>query len=374
MGLADRDYTRAGAGELAGGRPGWSANTWIIAINLVIFGVMWLFGPSMPAPVLVQSKSWDPDVYEVYPAFFRGDGSPVAPGERLKYGEAYFRTLINRAESKRSNAPVWVGDPGTGRLVVAEQYLVTDALTAYGHFSTFTGFVQLQVWRLVSFQFLHASLVHVAMNMFGLYIFGPPVEEHLGRKKYLAFYLVCGIFGGLAYLFLNLLGHLNTNVLHLRPLPGVLIDDIHTTLVGASAGVFGVIMACARLRPDERVQLLFPPVSLPMRMMAFAYVGIAAVNLLFRGRNAGGEAAHIGGALAGFYFILRPHLLTDFFDIFGDSRRPPKPAAAPPARPPSNDRLDAILDKVRREGRQSLTDEERAFLHEQTEKFRTRER
>ena len=372
MGLSDRDYTRvspAGTGRLGAGSA-WSANTWIIIVNLAIFAVMAIFGRSMPVPVVVQSTSYDHDKYQLLPDYLHRNGSPVLPGERLKYGEVYYRTFLDRQASTAAR-PVIVVDAATGRAAVGEQYLVTDALTAYGHFSTFTGFVQLQVWRLVSFQFLHANLMHVVMNMFGLYIFGPPVEEHLGRKKYLAFYLVCGIFGGLAYLFLNLAGHLAHNVFGFSSLPGLLIEDTHTTLVGASAGVFGVIMACARLRPDDRVQLLFPPVSLPMRLMAFAYVGIAAVNLLFGGSNAGGDAAHIGGALAGFYFILRPHLLTDFFDVFSDSRRKPPPAPLPMRRP-EEDRIDALLAKVQREGRQSLTEEERELLHAETERLRTR--
>lgn len=370
MGLADREYVRDDAGPGAGGAfgraRGWSANTWIIVVNIAIYAMVSLFGGRLPTPIVARSEAWDPDKLTLAAPMLHANGSRVAPGERLVMDQTYYRTLVVKGET------AWnpLVDANTGRPVVAQLYTVQDPLTAYGHFSTYTGFVQLQVWRLVTFQFLHANWMHVLMNMFGLYIFGQPVEEHLGRKKYLAFYLVCGIFGGAAYLALNLAGFLLHNVPGLGSLPGLLIDDIHTTLVGASAGVFGVIMACARLRPDEKVQLIFPPVSLPMRWMAFAYVGIAAVNLLFGGRNAGGDAAHIGGALAGFFFILRPHLLTDFFDVFTDSRRTPRRPA--PAAPPDNPRLDALLDKVQREGRQSLTAEERDLLHAETERLRSR--
>lgn len=372
MGLADREYVRvdAGGGGALGRARGWSANTWIIVVNLVIFTAIALFGRAAPVLVVARSGSWDDKKYQVFPNLIEANGSLLPEGQAPQFGKLYYRTLVDLEKSARNNRIELVPDPNTARPVVAVQYLVSDAATAYGHFSTFTGFVQLQVWRLVTFQFLHASWMHVLMNMFGLYIFGQPVEEHLGRKKYLAFYLVCGIFGGAAYLALNLAGYLLQNVPGLGSLPGLLIDDIHTTLVGASAGVFGVIMACARLRPDERVQLIFPPISLPMRWMAFAYVAIAAVNLLFGGKNAGGDAAHVGGALAGFFFILRPHLLTDFFDVFTDSRRSPKRPA--PAPPPDNPRLDALLDKVQREGRQSLTPEERDLLHAETERLRSR--
>ena len=82
---------------------------------------------------------------------------------------------------------------------------MVDPFFYYGHFSTDYLF-GLEVWRLITFQFLHGSMTHLFFNLFGLWIFGSLVEQTLGSKKYLAFYLVCGIFGGLMYLLLNLMG------------------------------------------------------------------------------------------------------------------------------------------------------------------------
>ncbi|MCB1282387.1 MAG: rhomboid family intramembrane serine protease, partial [Salinibacterium sp.] len=105
-----------------------------------------------------------------------------------------------------------------------------------GHFSTAKAFfdiqsdgkliLNLQVWRFVTFQFLHdlGSIWHIVLNMFGLWIFGRTVEQYLGGKKYLAFYLVCGIFGALLYLLLNLLGSMGLHI------PGVMMSDPHTPL------------------------------------------------------------------------------------------------------------------------------------------------
>lgn len=238
-------------------------------------------------------------------------------------------------------------------------------LHQYGHFSTFEGFQRLQVWRLVTFQFLHApdNLFHILFNMFGMWVFGPMVEQALGRKKYLAFYLMCGIAGGLLYLLLNLCGLLGVS------LPGALNVSNVTPLVGASAGVFGVIVACAHIAPEARVQLLFPPIPLKMKWMAYGYVGLAVFNLLTGGNNAGGDAAHLGGAIAGFFFIRNSHLLIDFFDVFNDSR-PKKGKASrgrvskPPkkARAPSSDEVDRILDKVNLKGIQSLSAKEKKIL------------
>lgn len=249
----------------------------------------------------------------------------------------------------------------------------------WGHFSTFQGFQRLEVWRLVTFQFLHDpnSILHLAFNMFGLWVFGGIVEQTLGRRKYLAFYLVCGIFGGLLYLLLNLLG----GIFNIR-LPGVLFADPKTPLIGASAGVFGVIMACAYIAPTMVVQLIFPPISMKMRTLAYIYVGIAAVNLLLGGRNAGGDAAHIGGALAGAYFIRNSHLLLDFFDVWKDSRKQKRPGGgrspaggggaskAERRRASEEAEIDAILAKIQEQGIGSLNAREKKLLAKDTERRR----
>ncbi len=238
-------------------------------------------------------------------------------------------------------------------------------LYGLGQLTIFDAFQRLEVWRLVTFQFLHDpnSLMHVGFNMFGLWIFGPMVEDYLGRKKYLAFYLMCGLSGGMLFAILNVLGRYT-------PL-NLLSDGFHTPLIGASAGVFGVIMACAYVSPTTVIRLLFPPISLKMRTLAYGYVGLAAFNLLIGTHNAGGEAAHIGGAIAGYFFIRNSHLLMDFFDIFGDSRQS-KPKGkrrskrSKPMKPGTDaieaSEIDRILDKVSREGLASLSEKEKKTL------------
>lgn len=223
----------------------------------------------------------------------------------------------------------------------------------------------LEVWRFVTFQFLHANVMHLFFNMFGLYLFGEMVERRLGRRAYASFYIACGVFGAIAYLVLNLLG----GVFHVR-LPGLLFEDPRTQLVGASAGVFGVLMAAAFIQPNAPMQILFLPVSIRLRTLVYVYVALAAVNLLRQGQNAGGDAAHLGGALAGFFFVRRPHLLNDFFDVLGPPRqKQPKAPGAAPARPPgaSEREVDRILAKVREEGMHSLSDREKETLHRATQ-------
>lgn len=249
---------------------------------------------------------------------------------------------------------------------------VWTAMYTWGHFSTTEAVFQGGFWRFLTFQFLHANYVHLGFNMLGIYFLGRLVEDQLGPKKYLAFYLVCGIFGGIMYLLLNLLG----GVLKLN-LPLVLPGDPATPLIGASAGVFGVVMACAYIAPNARIQLLFPPIPMRMKVFAYGYVALAFIMLLIGSKNAGGEAAHLGGAVAGFYFIRNTHHLIDFFDVFGDSRKPkgPKGPRGGRGRPRtqggvSQQEVDRVLDKVQASGLGSLTEKEKETLRHATDRQR----
>jgi membrane associated rhomboid family serine protease len=162
-------------------------------------------------------------------------------------------------------------------------------LDYWGHFSASTVIYQLQLWRILTFQFLHANSTHLIFNMLSLYIFGPMVEQHLGSRRYLRFYLICGMGGAVAYLGLWA--------------KGILIGDPWQPLVGASAGIFGVLVAAAQVAPDATVMLLFPPIPMRLRTLAWAFIAIAVYTVFTRGNNAGGEAAHLGGAIAGFLLM-----------------------------------------------------------------------
>jgi membrane associated rhomboid family serine protease len=240
------------------------------------------------------------------------------------------------------------------------------------HFSTLKGVRKLEVWRFIGFQFLHGSLMHLMFNMIALYFFGSIVERYLGGKRYLAFYLLCGIAGAMLYGILNLSGVV-VSLLANGPVsvPGLLFDSTATPLVGASAGVFGVLMAGAYLVPNAIVLLFF---IVPMRLatLAYAFVALAVVSVLLGSQNAGGEAGHLGGAIAGFYFIRHPDKLHGFFDFVGwadptshhyrDGRPGPKRKGS------DHREIDGILDKINEGGLHSLTEKEKRVLREASEK------
>lgn len=353
MGLYDRDYAHAsrrssGMGGAFGARPGggvWSANAWIIAICVGVFVIDALAGPRLAVPVSMGAEPLE-----------------NVPREAL-VGQQVVETVV-RSETLPGAAARPIISRQTGEKIGEVRFQVMPPLQAIGHFSTGKGFMHLEVWRLIGFQFLHANLSHLFMNMLGLFFFGPIVESRLGRRKYVAFYLICGIAGALMYLILNGLG-----IAGLR-LPGVLINDTFTPLIGASAGVFGVLMASAYLAPRSTV-LLFFIIPAPLKAVVYGFVGLAAFNLLAGGSNAGGDAAHLGGAIAGAFFVRKPELLREFLDFSGAeaskrrNKREGKRAAAP-ARPkrnsPSDAEVDRILAKVANQGLASLSEKERKTL------------
>jgi len=146
--------------------------------------------------------------------------------------------------------------------------------------------------------------------------------------------------------------------------------SVYTPLVGASAGIYGVLIAVAVLAPSLQITLIFPPITLTMRQLALGVLTIAVGIIVFRiGTNAGGEAGHLGGAIAGF-------MLTRWvagFGVFGLGKKKkakrPRRDIEPKIRPRTvldlraQSEVDAILEKISREGFQSLTDEERDLLH-----------
>jgi membrane associated rhomboid family serine protease len=173
-------------------------------------------------------------------------------------------------------------------------------LEKWGYFSFQTALGEWQIWRFLSFQFLHANAGHLLGNMLSLYFFGPLVESYFGRGRYLRFYLLCGMAGAASYLLLWVIG---------VPWGGKPLIHAASPMVGASAGIFGVLMAAACIAPNAEVMLLLPPVPVSLRSLAWVMMGVAAYTVFSQGHNAGGEAAHLGGGLLGFAIIKIPQWL-----------------------------------------------------------------
>ncbi|MEI6675968.1 MAG: rhomboid family intramembrane serine protease [Verrucomicrobiota bacterium] len=239
-------------------------------------------------------------------------------------------------------------------------------LETWGCFTIDSALGQGRVWKFLTFQFLHANVLHVLFNMLGLFFFGPWAERWWGARRFLAFYLLCGAAGAAFYTVLSFLGVL-------QPKFDAPLDSV--PLVGASAGIYGILVGVAVIAPDLRVMLYFPPIEMSMRQLAIAVLVIAAGTVLLDlGSNAGGEAGHLGGALLGFLLMRQAWLLN------WAKRRVPGVEIIPPkvfgSRPESKLRprteidlaaqteVDRILDKISQQGFQSLTEVERATLQQ----------
>ncbi len=202
----------------------------------------------------------------------------------------------------------------------------------------------LQVWRLVTYQFLHANIGHIFFNMLGLFFLGPVLEQNYGSRRFLVFYLGCGIAGGIFYTLLT----------------AAHFPDVGP-MVGASGAILGMLAACAILFPHFVVFILVFPV--PIRIAAIGFTAVYLVNVLTAGANAGGDAAHLAGMAAGAAYVFSQPL-RNMFRLKIKARRWNKNVAAERN---LQFEVDRILEKVHQSGIHSLTRKEKTILRKATE-------
>jgi len=231
-------------------------------------------------------------------------------------------------------------------------------------------------WTLFTYLFAHShqDLFHLVFNMLFLYWFGKLIDEYLGNRRLINLYLLGGFAGGLTFLLMaNLVPDFNLRNIY---------------LLGASGGVFAVVVGAATLMPNYTFfMFLLGPVRIKYIagfFIVLSYVGLAT------GGNIGGDLAHLGGALMGFLFITQLNKGIDLgrpltrVNEWLSSLFRPKPkmkvtyrnttpvSAKTPAATysgmPDDDEIDAILDKINRSGYESLTKEEKQKLFRASQK------
>jgi len=144
---------------------------------------------------------------------------------------------------------------------------------------------EFHVWQLLSYGFLHGNLNHIFFNMFGLWMFGRDLERMMGARRFLTYYLTCVIGAGIVQLLVA-----GTQ------------GGIYPT-IGASGGVFGILLAFAMAFPNRVIMLLFPPIPMKAKYFVLLY-GLLELYLGLSGRAPGvANFAHLGGMLFGFMLI-----------------------------------------------------------------------
>ena len=235
------------------------------------------------------------------------------------------------------------------------------------------------LWQLITYQFMHANFTHLLYNMFGLWMFGMEVEHVWGSRRFLGFYLVCGVAAGISQLILAPL---------LEPGSVISLSGAGIPTVGASGAVYAVLVAFGMMFPDRYIYLYF---LLPVKAKYFIFGLIALGVLSIGGQGTIANLAHLGGAAAGYVYVLyvaRRFPFQGLVDQLGRwlnsrrSRRSEEPYREvvdakifdinerPKTEQELNQmKIDGILDKISSGGYQSLTEEEKKILFEASKKL-----
>ena len=330
MGIYDRDYYRSdGSSFLGSFTEQGKACKWLIALN-VLFFVGQLLTPPAPS----------------YPTFgLDEDGNPklnLNKDEAARFGDKY------------------------GAVQEALQLTPPDVLRG-------------QVWRLITYAFLHSpgSFFHILFNMLFLWWFGHEIEEMYGTREFLTFYLVSGFLGGAAYTLWSW-GRGNM-----------------VPCVGASGAVTAVMVLYAFHFPTRVIYIWF---VLPVPIWLFVGFQVVQDAFLFTSGRPTDTAVtvHLAGAAFGFLYYKRNWRLDGFWEALRGLRlpgrrprlrvyrdEPPTPPATPRQAPPAaraeadehlEAAVDAVLEKVARHGRDSLTESEKALLVRASEVYKRKQR
>ena len=227
-------------------------------------------------------------------------------------------------------------------------------------------------WTILTYMFLHEHFMHILWNMLALYFFGRIFLNFYSVRHFVGLYIIGGLFGGTAFL-------LSYNLFpYFAPYVG------STFLVGASASVLSVVVAAAVRSPEYRIRLFLVG---SVKLSTFALVTVAISFLMLSGDNAGGNFAHLGGAFAGWLmaymlnkgkdvtaFVNRPidWVVTLFKSNPSDKKKKGKFTYTKTGRnadyeynarkKASEAEVDKILEKIKKGGYSSLTDEEKKRL------------
>ena len=241
----------------------------------------------------------------------------------------------------------------------------------------YIGASDFQPYQFVTYMFMHGSFGHLFFNMFALWMFGNAIENAWGPKRFLFFYMVCGIGAGLTqelvqYIQLNdIVQNYEYVRLNNRSIP---VDEYLNmlTTVGASGAVYGILLAFGMMWPNSRIYLYF---LIPIKTKWFVLIyGLLELFSGFSSIDNVAHFAHVGGMVFGLLLILywknggTAGLKMRFTKKNTGNSRPKSDWDYNKERHDEDRRTDEILDKISKGGYDSLTKEEKEFLFKQSKK------
>lgn len=218
-------------------------------------------------------------------------------------------------------------------------------------------------WTFLSYMFVHAGLLHLLFNMFMLFVFGSAVEQRMGSRAFILYYLYCGV--GAAIFCLALSG-----IMSIGP------------FVGASGALLGVAIAFASFWPDAELMVFPLPIPIRARTLVLALIGLDIFFYFITPGDQVAHLAHVGGAAFGYLFFRLqglsrrtphppPRAVERVVMVQSGSAEPERRTPVTPVRPrrrpdadPVAAEVDRVLDKISEKGIASLTAAERRFLDE----------
>ena len=257
--------------------------------------------------------------------------------------------------------------PWVRRLLIANAVVYLSVLLFPG-LQDMLGFVPDRAlqrpWSFVTYMFAHGGFLHLFFNMLGLFFFGPPVEERLGSREFIKYYIICGLIGGavLAFFFAP-----------------------HAMLIGASGAVYAVMLAFAYFWPDMPIYIwgIFP---VKAKWLVIIFAAMSLTFMINPGGSNTAHWAHVGGFAVGFIYLKFGSAFgapMEKLQRFTSSRRRklkviPGQAQSLKRDEPRRrraeeevlDEVDKVLDKISTHGMASLTPEERKLLDEVSRRYR----
>ena len=222
---------------------------------------------------------------------------------------------------------------------------------------------RLMVWQFFTYMFLHGGIGHIGFNMFALWMFGTEIEHSWGSRDFIKYYVICGIGGGVLVWLTSLVN----------------LSDPTATTIGASGAIYGILLAYGLMWPDRMIYVMG---VLPMKALHFVII-FGAIDL-FQGfsRMGSGVAyfAHVGGIATGYIYLKygwrmmvhvesfsKHHGIADWykrrkFTVIQGGRKDTDTDDMEAMHPDLENEVDRILDKIAREGMDSLDNNERRIL------------